>query len=413
MPYRETFDETFEADWVQLDLFGEGRLFTASNYPPKGVSGVFGLGKFLVADATTSTFDLQHDAYLYSPWVETEGAEKFGISLEHYVYSYSNRAEYGVEYRFFGGAWQTMDVPAHKEDQRIGGEKTTLHLDANGPVQVRIRYKASLDGFALFDNLRVAKLYPVTIENPGYGTLQLFDSKENEIASGALVMPGEAITIKHTLTDPDAKSTGTRLWNTELAYEEQLAAGKLTFTMQDHAITVTGNTELFYILTIGTPANGKITVTDDGGATIKSGAEVKKGTLLRVEAVADAGYELSELKRNDVAMASGDSFAMGEATTISATFKKKSEPEPDAVESVLLAKVIVTPNPFGSQIVINNASDVARYALLSLDGRMHLMGNHDAAQTLLIATDHLSDGVYLLVLTDSEGLQHTIRLIKR
>lgn len=80
-----------------------------------------------------------------------------------------------------------------------------------------------------------------------------------------------------------------------------------------------------------------------------------------------------------------------------------------AVEA--LPNVTVSPNPFGAMLMVHNAGEVLRYALIGTDGHTVAQGQHNGSELLIISTAHLPSGMYILQLHGRHGAR-SIKLVK-
>ena len=90
---------------------------------------------------------------------------------------------------------------------------------------------------------------------------------------------------------------------------------------------------------------------------------------------------------------------------------KKSSPD-NAVEDPIFASVIVSPNPFETQLRISNGDVRGRYALYNTQGVEVAFGGLEGAETL-INTTSFHAGMYLLRLTAENGATKTFTVVKR
>ena len=81
------------------------------------------------------------------------------------------------------------------------------------------------------------------------------------------------------------------------------------------------------------------------------------------------------------------------------------------VEDLLFANVVVTPNPFSSQLRISSYELRGEYALLSAQGVVVRKGNMDGNE-VVVETSNLTPGLYLLRLTTESGATKTITVVK-
>ena len=103
---------------------------------------------------------------------------------------------------------------------------------------------------------------------------------------------------------------------------DQVVANGGTFTVTD-AVTITAFvSKVKYAITITAPTNGTLVVLN-GTDTVRNGDMIAHGTVLTVTATGNEGYEVDQLKANGTDIVGG-SVNVTAATTITATFKKKT-----------------------------------------------------------------------------------------
>ncbi|MBE7065688.1 MAG: hypothetical protein E7384_07765, partial [Ruminococcaceae bacterium] len=169
------------------------------------------------------------------------------------------------------------------------------------------------------------KTYAITITNPTGATITLKDASGNAVASGANVAHGTVLTV--TLTPSSgyrvktvtiggtAKKTYTTMSTTAVTYSHTVSA----------ATTISGTAGKIYKVSFSQPTGGTIAVTNNSsGAAISSGSYVDTGTVIKVTATASTGYNLSTLKAGSTTLSSGGTYTVSAATTVSATFAKKT-----------------------------------------------------------------------------------------
>ncbi len=85
---------------------------------------------------------------------------------------------------------------------------------------------------------------------------------------------------------------------------------------------------------------------------------------------------------------------------------------PTAVEDAVFTNVIVSPNPFATQLRISNGDVRGKYALYNTQGVEVVFGVLEGAETL-INTTSFPAGMYLLHLTTEKGATKTFTVVKR
>lgn len=181
----------------------------------------------------------------------------------------------------------------------------------------------------------------------------------------------------------------------EQVHEDVVVAA--TFELIKHAVT--------YSVTAG---QGKVVVTS-GGNAIASGDEVAAGSEIVVTAEPADGFSLESLMVNGTGVASGSKFTVQSAMQIEAAFRENAK---TAVVSGVLARVYAAPNPFVDAIILGKATDVQRYAVVSLQGVEVLRGEGTGTERIAIPASHLAPGVYILTVYGEEG-ERQIRLVKQ
>ena len=83
------------------------------------------------------------------------------------------------------------------------------------------------------------------------------------------------------------------------------------------------------------------------------------------------------------------------------------------MESSLLAGVVVYPNPCDAELHLQNVAALRSLAVVNALGQAVLTRTHDGAETMVVTTDTLPAGLYLLHLTDTAGSIHILRFAKR
>lgn len=179
------------------------------------------------------------------------------------------------------------------------------------PQAAKAAYKAAAvwNGFKVVGDAQ----HIITFTQPANGTLLVTNNGTN-VLTGTPVDDETVITINATAdTDYQVDS---------IKAGDQVVANGGTFTVTD-AVTITAFvSKVKYAITITTPTNGTLVVLN-GTDTVRNGDMIAHGTVLTVTATGNEGYEVDQLKANGNDIVGG-SVNVTAATTITATFKKKT-----------------------------------------------------------------------------------------
>ncbi len=273
---------------------------------------------------------------------------------------------------------KTFPVTASVKDGKGGEVKLegAANLDA-------VEYGTKLTVVATPDEANGYKFKAVTVNGTplaeGVMTFVVKEAKTVEVEFALKTFPvtkelkgvtkGE-ITITGA-TNLDAVEYGTELTVEATTTEEGYELKELQVNgtkLEGKTFKVTGEAKVTAVFGLKT---FKVDKTQEGEGTLTiTGFEnleaVPYGTELTVSATPNAGYELKELKTNDVDIKATMKFKVTAATTVTAVFEKK---QGNAVEDAVLANISVAPNPFSSQLRILNPEGIAvRYELVTLTG---------------------------------------------
>ena len=179
------------------------------------------------------------------------------------------------------------------------------------PQAAKAAYKAAAvwNGFKVVGDAQ----HIITFNQPANGTLLVTNNSTN-VLTGTPVDDETVITINATAdTDYQVDS---------IKAGDQVVANGGTFTVTD-AVTITAFvSKVKYAITITAPTNGTLVVLN-GTDTVRNGDMIAHGTVLTVTATGNEGYEVDQLKANGTDIVGG-SVNVTAATTITATFKKKT-----------------------------------------------------------------------------------------
>ena len=166
---------------------------------------------------------------------------------------------------------------------------------------------------------------------------------------------------------------------------------------------------------------------------------VAVGTELTVIATPKAGYTLTSLTAGSQDIFATKKFVVTGAVTVKAVFKKKEnngggnnggnngggnngggnnggtwQPQKPgmAVEDAVLATLAVAPNPFTSQLRIDNPEGVAaRYELVNASGLVVRSGAFSTTE-VIVDTEALPAGLYFVRITAQNGAKRMVRVVK-
>ena len=201
------------------------------------------------------------------------------------------------------------------------------------PQAAKAAYKAAAvwNGFKVVGDAQ----HIITFTQPANGTLLVTNNSTN-VLTGTPVDDETVITINAT-ADTDYLVDSIKAG-------DQVVANGGTFTVTD-AVTITAFvSKVKYAITITTPTNGTLVVLN-GTDTVRNGDMIAHGTVLTVTATGNEGYEVDQLKANGTDIVGG-SVNVTAATTITATFKKKTY------------AITITPATNGTLVVLNGTDTV-------------------------------------------------------
>lgn len=145
----------------------------------------------------------------------------------------------------------------------------------------------------------------VEYKNPKCGTLQVLDQNNTPVATGGQVDANTNLSIEFALTDPDAKRASLKVNATELLTATNRDESRFMYTVgtEDLKIEAKVMIDRFYSIefTTADPAEGTFEVIDPlYSLALENEEQVMAGALVYVKAIPVSGYQLTELKVNDV-----------------------------------------------------------------------------------------------------------------
>ena len=254
------------------------------------------------------------------------------------------------------------------------------------------------------------KMVTITLVKEGEGTLAV--EGYNDAALQA-VAEGTELTVTATPND------GYTLTSLTAGTQDIFATKKFTVT---GAVTVKAVFKKKTVaITLAKEGEGTLAIEGYNDAALQAVAE---GTELTVIATPKEGYTLTALTAGTQDILATKKFTVTEAVTVKAVFKKKGnngggnggggwQPQtPQAVEDVVLASLVVAPNPFTTQLRIENPEGVvARYELVNVAGVVVRTGAFVATE-VFVDTGALPAGVYFVRITGQNGAKRVEKASK-
>ena len=201
------------------------------------------------------------------------------------------------------------------------------------PQAAKAAYKAA----AVWNGFKVVGdgQHVITITPAVNGTLTVTNAGVN-VPTGTSVDDETVLTVNAT-ANPDYQVDSIKAGNVKIANNG-------TFTVTEAVTVEAFISKVKYAITITAPTNGTLVVLN-GTDTVHDNDMIEHGTVLTVNATGNEGYEVDELKANGNDIVGG-SVNVTAATTITATFKKKTY------------AITITPAVNGTLVVLNGTDTV-------------------------------------------------------
>ena len=179
------------------------------------------------------------------------------------------------------------------------------------PQAAKAAYKAA----AVWNGFKVVGdgQHVITITPAVNGTLTVTNAGVN-VPTGTSVDDETVLTVNAT-ANPDYQVDSIKAGNVKIANNG-------TFTVTEAVTVEAFISKVKYAITITAPTNGTLVVLN-GTDTVHNSDMIEHGTVLTVNATGNEGYEVDQLKANGTDIVGG-SVNVTAATTITATFKKKT-----------------------------------------------------------------------------------------
>ena len=162
-----------------------------------------------------------------------------------------------------------------------------------------------------------------------------------------------------------------------------------------------------YLVNYEQPEHGVLLVMIDG-KVVTSGTTVAPGYTLLISSRPDAGYEFDQQTVNGDVLPNDTEIRLQSPITVRAAFKKQEQPL--VVEALRQARIVE--NPFCDELRVVGAERVDSYELFNMGGKLVIQGRHTGNAELVLDTQNLTAGGYLLRLYATGG-SRTLRAIKR
>lgn len=257
--------------------------------------------------------------------------------------------------------------------------------------------------------------YPVTV-TAQFGLRSYTVTAKAGITNGKITFSSAKAKVGETVT-LEAKPTDATKYELKagslIAYKkgvttETVTITDKTFTMPAYDVEVSAEFVLkvtTYSVTLRSTGQGEISIKDYTKAQLEA---VPAGTELEVVESHNEGWKLTKLLAGDRDILATKKFVVNGDITVTATF----EDQGGAVEDTLLAGIAVAPNPFTSQLRIQNPEELtARYELVNASGVVVRAGVL-CEKELVVDTEALASGLYFVRIATQNGAQKVVRVIK-
>jgi len=169
-----------------------------------------------------------------------------------------------------------------------------------------------------------------------------------------------------------------------------------------------------FALTVNAP-DATVTVKAAGKTLVAADyATIAKDTELMFEVKAKTGKKIDKVEvtvgsaaAKMITLSKEGTFTQKMTDNITVTVKAK----PAAVEDAVLAGVVVYPNPFVDQLFVANTAEVTKVLLVNAQGIVVRTVQPSGVNELVLATEDLPAGVYVVVLERAEA-RKSIRIVK-
>ena len=271
-----------------------------------------------------------------------------------------------------------------------------------------------------------AKTYKVTLTPTPYATLSIknYDTEALNAVAENTELEVEVTGITDGYELKELKANGVDITETKKFTVTEAVTVKAVFTKNGGSNPGGGSTT--FAVTLAKEGEGTLAIEGYNDEALKA---VAVGTELTVIATPKEGYSLTSLTADSQDILAEKKFTVTGAMTVKAVFKKKGnngggnngggngggswQPQtPQAVEDVVLASLVVAPNPFTSQLRIDNPEGIAaRYELVNASGVVVRTGAFSATE-VLVDTEALPAGLYLVRITAQNGAKRVVKVSK-
>ncbi|MGP1460012.1 MAG: T9SS type A sorting domain-containing protein [Bacteroides sp.] len=264
------------------------------------------------------------------------------------------------------------------------------------------------------EKMRVLRFETSTPEYTVVAHVQTEEAKPVELINPAQVAVGAKVTLTITMKNGVAKYVKAVKVGDSKVMPDVADAAKWSFDMPDANVILEVETAAIDELTshkITVVANGAEVQIFDGTRALAVNSEVKTNTVLTIK-VTHVTHKIEKVTFGGRAL----TLEHGEYKAImpdaDVTLEVTLGGEKTSVEDALLAAVTVSPNPFVGELRIANfAGANGRYELLTLSGQLLRAGSLDA-ETTVVETSDLPQGLYFLQITTQSGASKAFRVVK-
>ncbi len=337
-----------------------------------------------IGGLSTTAMSVENYSLSLIGWAkQTDGASNisFGEEVKGLVYNDAGRE---ARAKLIARGWTFEGDVFYQLSEKVA---ITLQKEGEGTIAIEGYNEAALQAVAVGTELTV-----IATPKDGYSLTSLTAGTQDILATKKFTVTG-AVTVKAVFTKNGGSNPG---------------GGSTTFA-----------------ITLAKEGEGTLAIEGYNDESLQA---VAVGTELTVIATPKEGYTLTSLTVGTQDILATKKFTVTGAVTVKAVFKKKGNngggnngggnsgggntQTPQAVEDAVLASLSVIPNPFSSQLRIDNPEGItARYELVNASGLVVRFGSFSATE-VLVDTEALPAGVYFVLLEAQNGAKKVVKVIR-